>query len=376
MLRRLSQNKLLLWLGIIVLALVIVSFFGQRNELKQYAPFVSDSPSPSGTKALFTYLSEQGIKTSRWYHQADLLVQEKDSILLMIEPYFIPSEEEVAYYEEFMEKGNTILLFSNQPRDLFEINTSFSTEVDESEEFIYKDKSYRLVIDDMESLDPLDDDRILLANDLGVYGLERSYGEGRLVVVKSSNLLRNDNLLVEEHAEFVTDLLDDFYLAGFEVKFDEYIHEAKVVASYIRAYPFWFLVLVLQLFIVSALYLLYKGKRFGPIYTPREELVRFSDESIVALASWHMKAQRYQDSLRIQADYVKQLMYNNWSVPYHLSWEDCEEHLKQKWAIRAEDIEQFVRELSRVLQENRLNKNDYIKWSKRLDDLRKEVEAK
>lgn len=375
LLKRLSQKKLLIWLVIVLVSLVVASFLGSRGGLKDYPPYASNSPSPTGSKALFTYIKDQGIKTSRWYHRPEHLSEEENTLLFMIEPFFQLNEEELAHYKEMMEKGGRILLFSDNPRGLFDLDLGFTDIYDEEGDLQYGERSYSLAIDPMESIKAEEDDEALLYNQESLQAIERSYGEGSLIVVRSSSILINQNILEEEHAEFITSLFKDVYQEGYQVKFDEYIHESKTINSYVRAYPFWFLVLLIQGAILLILYLLYKGKRFGPIYRPREDYVRFSDESIVALASWHMKGKRYQDSLRIQADYVKQVLYKNWSIPYQLSWLDSEELLKKKWLRPGEDIEGFVRDLSLVLREDHLNKNEYIKWSKRLDDLRKEVEA-
>lgn len=375
MLKKLSNHKLLLWLTIIFLALIIISFIGRDHEPEQYSPYLSDSPSPTGTKALFTYLAEKDIKTGRWYHEPSLLAQEKNTLLLMVEPYFMFSENDSFHYEEFMNGGNKILLFSESPKDMFGTKTTFATQVDDRGSFQYQDRSYQLEINNAEYIQVREGEEKLLSDSIGTYAYKRKYGDGELIVVKASKLLTNGSILNEDHAEFITTLLADLYEEGYEIKFDEYIHEAKVVSSYLRAYPFWFLVFLLQGLIVTLLWLFYKGKRFGPIYRPREDYVRFSDESIVALASWHMKSKRYQDSLRIQADYMKQLLYDKWHIPYRLSWRESNSLLKAKWGRPEKDIEQFVSQLEEVLAKESLNKNEYIKWSKRLDDLRKEVEA-
>src|SRR5690606_22417663 len=97
---------------------------------------------------------------------------------------------------------------------------------------------------------------------------------------------------------------------------DEYSHQSSQLANVTEIYPKWLLVLGLQLIILTLLWLLYRGKRFGPIRTPRESYVRFSDEHITSLAAWYEKGKLYNDSLKTQADYVKMLLREKWGIPY------------------------------------------------------------
>jgi len=363
---------------VVFIVLIVFSLLGRKDQPIDYPPYLSTSPSPTGTKALYTYITESDVKTKRWYKTPSDLSKERDSILIMVEPSVIPTKEEQRDYEDFMKNGNQLILFSESFQDLFQIETGFDLSFDEDDEegFHYDGDSYQLMLNKSEYIEPIDGDIEFLTDSERAYGIKRSYGDGELILVHASSFLVNGFITEEENAEFITTFLADVYSEGDQVLFDEYIHDVDNLASYKNAYPFWFIVLLLQGVILTVLWLLYKGKRFGPIYTPREADVRFSDESITALASWHMRGKRYQDSLHIQADYIKQLLYEKWHVPYRLSWQESEAYIKRKWERDDQAIEQFIKELTIVLAEDELNKNEYVKWSKQLDDLRKEVESR
>lgn len=369
------QNKQWIYFAVIVLALILLSIFGQRRTLEEYPPFVSYSPSPTGTKALYTYLMEEGIETKQWKHPPDLLQTEKKALLIMIEPAVKLSKKDLQSYEKFIKTGNTLLLFSENPEALFNIEMDFVIEsIDEQQKFSYNHQEYRLQLNPLQEIVGAEQGERFLTLDSKTYGIKRNYGEGQLIVIKASNLLMNSKITKEEHAEFITDLLKDVYREGETILFDEYVHGRSQVKAYIKAYPAWFIVLMLQMILVTVFWLFYKGKRFGPIYTPRGEIVRFGDEAITSLASWHLQAKRYQDSLKIQADYTKQLLQEVWEIPYHFSWTESESLLKEKWKVPEKNINNFVRGLERVLKNKKIQREEYVKWSKRLDDLRKEVD--
>lgn len=375
--KRLAKNQLWIWV-ILILLFIGVSLFGSNNQPKEYPPYVSHSPSPTGTKALYTYLNEADFSVKRWKHEPHLLVNEGDhQLLLMIEPMSVPSSKQLYEYEQFMKRGNSILLFSNRPEGLFNIKTTFPTDIfseAEDEEMTYNDRDYEVNIHPFEQLVLNDDDEALLYDDLGNYAMKRDYGDGSLIVVHDANMLLNGRILEEDHAELVIAFIEDYSYETKSILFDEFVHDSQFATSFINSYPFWFLVIIFQGMIVTLVWLFYKGKRFGPIFTPREDSVRFSDEGITALASWYMRAKRYQDSLHIQADYVKHLLQEHWRIPYKSSWKDIKPLLERRWQSPPMDIDQFVDELEIVLAEQSINKGQYIQWSKTLDELRKEVE--
>lgn len=100
-----------IWLTLLLILIVISTFIIQSKQLKEYPPYVSDSPSPSGVKAFYTYLSNKDL-VKRWSHSPQRLPgNAENQILVMVEPYFIPVSEEMEAYMDFLDAGNTVLLF-------------------------------------------------------------------------------------------------------------------------------------------------------------------------------------------------------------------------------------------------------------------------
>src|SRR5690625_6672230 len=58
LLKGLSKNKIYIWLGIVVIALLMASDIGKDQRLEELTSFVSHSPSHNETKAVNTYISQ------------------------------------------------------------------------------------------------------------------------------------------------------------------------------------------------------------------------------------------------------------------------------------------------------------------------------
>ena len=217
-------------------------------------------------------------------------------------------------------------------------------------------------------------DEVLLSDDAGTIALKRPFGDGQLIVANSPGWLTNGEILTDDHLALVLALIKDEN--GQIFLFDEYIHGEKNAATVLTIYPRWFLLLMVQAGLITLLWLWYRGKRFGPIFIPREETVRFSDEGIRALAAWYIRGHRYHDSLVIQAEYVRTLLQERWRIPYQPEWQDLTIHFERKWPqISKAELASLLNGLTVVLGKEKLSKQEYLLWSKKLEEIRKEVEA-
>lgn len=354
---------------------MISSYFFLSQQPKPYPRYVSESPSPTGVKAIYTYLQKDH-KVKRWSHSPDLLAKtNQHEVLIMVEPYFMPGKEKMNAYQKFMEAGNTIILFQGNPNGMFDVKTDFvEGNGDPTKIWSRQGKKFRAEVGSQVRLQMNKKEEVLLRDQAGVIALKRSYGKGRLIVSVTSEWLVNGNLMKDDHIPLVLTVLKE----GMDgsVLFDESIHQQQESPSYLTVYPQWFLLIMLQASIIVLLWLWYKGKRFGPIFVLREETVRFSDEGLRALAAWHIRGRRYHDSLLIQEDYVKQLIQERWGIPYKNDWQDLSGHLERKLTrTSAAEIQGFIQGLNNVLEKDKMSKQEYLLWSRKLDQLRKEVEA-
>ncbi|UOE96171.1 DUF4350 domain-containing protein [Alkalihalobacillus sp. LMS39] len=367
------------WLWISVLLLLFLLFgsliSSKQQQLIEYPRYVSESSSPTGVKAWFTYLQKEEIQVERWTHLPSYLPKnDEHQVLFMIEPFFIPTSTEMQDYINFMEEGNTIILFHENPRGMFDLQVEYvdsGFRLDQTITSVHGNQYEGNVWSNVRLL-PKEEDQMLFHDDFGVVALKRLYGEGSLLVLNTPQWVTNEHILTQQHLSLLFSFLQlDEYTA---VLFDEYIHGAHKETIW-TVYPTWFLLLLAQGAVITLMWLWYKGKRFGPIVTRREEYVRFSDEGIRALAAWYHRGQLYREALVISADYVKVKMQERWGLPYSKAWVDCNNTLEKKWnGLSKDEIHSFTSRIQDVLRKENISKQEFLFWTKKIEQLRKEVE--
>ncbi|WP_066398723.1 DUF4350 domain-containing protein [Neobacillus mesonae] len=366
-----------IWLAVLLVVFSIISYFSFSPQPKLYPSFVSDSPSPTGLKGFYTYLSKE-MKAKRWNHSPEFLPKDQEKQLLIIaEPFNVPKSKQMQQYIDFIKAGNTILLLQNNPKGMFDVNIQ-PAETDESKNqtikvYDHNKQAYKAKVNSFFRLEPHPDDAVLLYDSAGPVALQQTIGKGQLIIAVAPEWLTNKNILQHDHLPLVLHLLNETGVKS--ILFDEYLHGAESATSAWMVYPKWFILVLLQGMILTILWLWLQGKRFGPIFLPREATVRFSDEGIRALAAWYIRGRRYHDSLVIQADFVKLLLQERWQVPYSLEWKDASGFLERKWhGIKPAEIRSFLHGLTMVLEKEKISKQEYLHWSGRLNRLQKEVE--
>ncbi|WHY75331.1 DUF4350 domain-containing protein [Neobacillus sp. WH10] len=374
-----SQSKVRTWIWLIVLLILFltISYFSFSPKPQVYPSYVTDSPSPTGVKAFYTYLKKEK-EAKSWNHAPEMLPNGKgNQLLVMVEPSFYPEKDVMEDYVNFMKDGNTILLLQTNPKGMFDVNTEFTEQKaspnDKKEDvFDQSDATYRAEISSPIRLQTMKEDVVLLSDHKEAIALKRTYGKGHLIVAIAPEWMTNENLLKNDHLPLLLYLLNEGKAQTF--LFDEYIHGGENASTIWNVYPMWFLLLVLQGILIMVLWLWFKGKRFGPIFFPREESVRFSDEGIQAIAAWYLRGKRYHDSLLIQADYVKLLLQERWQIPYSREWQDLSSYIEKKWIqMPARDINSFLNGLVTILEKEKISKQEYLLWSRKLEQIRKEV---
>ncbi|MEH7075959.1 DUF4350 domain-containing protein [Neobacillus drentensis] len=368
-------SNLRTWIGLVILLglFLIFSYFSTSPKPQFYPNYVTESPAPSGVKAFYTYVNEE--KNGKlWRHSPDLLsATTEHQLLIMVEPSFTLEKQEMKAYIKYMKAGHTILLLQKNPQGMFDIKTRGTDTTESSKVRSQTGNTYRAQIKSTVRLQSRKGDEILLSDQAGPIAVKQLYGKGQLIIGVAPEWITNDSLLKKDHLPLLLYLVNQ-EKAG-SILFDEYIHDRENGSSVWQVYPMWFLLLVIQATLLMILWLWMKGKRFGPIFVPREEFVRFSDEGVQALAAWYLRGKRYHDSIIIQADYVKMLLQERWQVPYHREWQDLSSYLEKKWTgLPANEINSFLSGLVNILEKEKITQQEYLIWSKKLEHLRREIE--
>lgn len=372
-----TNIKAWVWLATLLSLFIIIGVFLSPEKPKEYPAYVSESPSPSGIKALYTYLENEGASIQRWSFSPDRLpAAESDRLLIMIEPFSIPEQEEMEAYENFMKAGNTILLLKDNPKGMFDTKTVLIGEgLDNPLIRDQKGNTYQTDLLSGVRLETSDEDTVLLDDREGTIAYSSPIGKGQLIVSTSPGWVMNGNILDSDHLQLVLTLLESGGAERKTILVDEYLHGGESEASLTSLYPQWLLLFILQLLILTVLWLWMRGKRFGGTLTPREETVRFSDERIKALSAWYLKGRQYKESLVIQADYVRVLFQERWGIPTSKEWSELNEPLERRFTtVSKKEIDSVLSGIRAVLEKEHISKQEFVQWSKKIELFRKEVE--
>ncbi|MHB8126109.1 MAG: DUF4350 domain-containing protein [Desulfitobacteriaceae bacterium] len=377
------NHKTWTWLGILLgLSLFIgLGIILAPQNPTQYPAYLTESPSPTGVKAFYTLLDKNFAQLEIWKKPAgSLLPSASGQLMIIVEPstHFGPTE--TAYWTKWLKAGNRLLLVAHYPQGIFSgkfaptttptgKNTTPIESLTGSEEW---NGTYQAVLETDVRLVPEPKDRILLNDQLGVVALSRVYGQGELMVLLAPEWMTNGMILQQDHFKLVF----PFILRADPkvIWFNDYVHGNSNLPTVLRVYPEWFLVLLAQVSVTCLLWLWYKGKRFGSIQTPREEVVRFGDERIRAIAAWYERGRFYKESLLIQDNFLRQTVQERWGILANLEEQEFIEtailrmppELQKQWL-------QNWRELKEGFS-NKISHQAFLKWSKLLDDMQKEVE--
>ncbi|WP_257474996.1 DUF4350 domain-containing protein [Bacillus sp. MCCB 382] len=372
-----STVKAWMWLLGILGLFIGIGVIVSPEKLKEYPAYVSESPSPTGLKALYTYLDDEGESVRRWTLSPDRLNKKgTGQLLIMAGPFTIPDQQEMDEYEDFMRSGNTILLLMDNPKGMFGTKAVPGGEGIGSS--VIRDGDGHTYQAEMLSdvrLEEADGDTVLLDDVSGTIAYKSEVGEGQLIVSTTPAWMTNGNILKKDHLSMILLLLKNGEASDGPILIDEYLHGGESGATLTTLYPAWLLLLLLQLAIFILLTLWMQGKRFGSILVPREEMVRFSDERIKALSAWYLKGKQYKVSLLIQSDYIRLLFQERWGIPTSKEWSELKGPLERRLpAVSGKEIDAFLTGMKGLLNRERISKQEYVLWSKKIEIFRKEVE--
>lgn len=377
MIASIFKNKTWLLAILFFIILIVLSFFSADNTPKEYEPYLVESPSPTGTKALYTYLEQSG----QPIEQTDKLPSAENSreTRLLLNPPVFSDREVNNHYTQYVENGNHLIIGKKNPDGLFDIQTEYVPETmlgeEETTEIITASESYQVFLETPFRLVEKEGDNVLLEDEYGVIGLERAVGTGSYTVFLEPDWLTNEHITEYDHLPVLFGFLP--FEAADPIIFDEFsVAMTGGVASAFELYPGWAYVILIEGLLITILLLWHQGKRFGRVQPVREENIRYSDERIKAIANWHLKGKNYKESLHNQLLYLQDTLRERYGIPYHLSWSDrLAKARKRLTSLSEEDWKAFQEDLETILNKQSVNKQEYLHWSKLIDKIRKEVES-
>lgn len=316
------------------LALCIFLFIGLglaliRPGVTDYAPYLSFSPDTDGVKGLRLLLEEQGAEVGEWRLPPERLPQGNGQLLVTVEPYGVTAES-AKQWREWAALGNDVLIFGSYPGWLEEWEPVYIdpetadgwviARLDGGAEERYEaEAASELRLERAES-GPLPDalsrdPEVILRDNAGILAVRQTVGAGSLTLSLTADWLMNGRVLEKSHFELTWRLLGGESLRGRTVYFDEYHHGYSVSPGLSQVYPMWLLAGLAQAALGVIAWIWWKGKRFGPAYTPRAFTVRRGDETLLAVAGWYRRGRLAFESLDYSVQHLIKTLQLRGGVP-------------------------------------------------------------
>ncbi len=184
--------------------------------------------------------------------------------------------------------------------------------------------------------------RVLFEDEHGVLASRIEEGSGSITVVLTPNWMQNGTIDQESHFELIWPL---FAKSWDAVWVDETHHGFGTKPGLLAVYPAWLVLASVQLGLALLLWLWLRGKRFGPVHTPRAWTVRRGDEGVHAVAAWYERLGYQHEALAHQQLFLRQLLHQRWGLSPSAS------ALQAAEAARGRMSEAQAAQLARLLDE-------------------------
>jgi hypothetical protein len=300
-----------------------------------YPPYVSFSPQPAGIKAIATLLGEKRNGVKEWRQPWRFLPPGSGQALIAVEPRQVTDSEREEILR-WVESGNDLIVFEREPAGWEDAHLSASEAGEAGHEGkerpIHGSSAGQgrtgLVQTDMR-LDKTPDMEPLLADDLGIIAGRTKVGAGTVTLFLVPEWLTNEQVMSHSHFELIWPHLQGDWSVTW---LDEYHHGYRQQPGILAIYPGWLVAALAQLGVVLLLWLWWKGKRFGPVYTLREWTVRRGDETLLAVASWYERRRLALDALNIREAYLRQMMQDRWGLHTRASSHEIAAAARARWS--------------------------------------------
>lgn len=360
-----------------IILFFIIGFILVQPEAQKYNPYLSFSPDLDGTKAFTMLLDEQGYATKEWRQSWRFLPTQTGQVLIVIQPYYLYETEQEAIID-WLHQGNELIIVDYEPRGWPGIDNDYvgSKGVQRGIHSVYFDGA-RPMAGDIQSSYRLrtmaDDYEVIIEDAHGPIAVSRPIGDGRLTIAITPNWLTNNEVLEHNHFELMWPLFKDQDWEA--VWIDEYHHGYQSRPGLFAVYPDWLIVAGAQLTIVLLLWLWWKGKRFGPIYTLREWIVRRGDETLLAIASWYERKRLNRESFHHQMMYVRQLINERWGIPHNATHNEVIHRAKQHWEPKhVEALHDLLNKHEHIKRDVSYKTKQLVKDSQRVNEIIKQLE--
>ncbi|MED4750018.1 DUF4350 domain-containing protein [Brevibacillus choshinensis] len=363
-------------IALAILLLLACGWLLVKPQGPDFPPYVSVSAEHDGLKGLTTLLDEKGSRVKEWKQPMRVLPTGQGQALVMVEPQALSANEQTELLE-WVKQGNDVILFAENA-DAW-VGVPFSTFKME-EENVQERNVQGPMLDQGRSgiartpyrLHHAPSLEALLYDDLGILAGRTQVDEGSVTLFLVPEWLTNEGILQHNHFEAIW----PYFQKGWSVLWmDEYHHGLQEKPGWLAVYPGWLIVGCGQLALSLLIWVWWKGKRFGPVYTLREWTVRRGDETLLAIASWYERRHLALDALLHRETFLRQLLFDHWGVHRRADRAEIVRLAKTKWSVTDVDkIDRLLERIERAKTEKRYTSKRLLEDSILIDDITKRLE--
>ncbi|WJH35055.1 DUF4350 domain-containing protein [Paenibacillus sp. CC-CFT747] len=331
---------------------MLLGFWVVQPATRNLPAYLSFSADADGIKAWRELLQERGPQVKEWRLGWDRLPEGTGHLLVAVQPAGVTKEEKERLLR-WVERGNGFLLFHRSPDgwSTWSVAKVAASGISRSAPGELRrvtgpgvpagtDAEAR--VETADRLLPAREAEVLLSDEAGVLASRQPAGRGSLTVVLAPEWLTNGQIAKESHFDLVWPLMAGGWST---VLVDEAHHGYRTKPGLLAVYPAWLVLAGLQLAAALLLWLWLRGKRFGPVYTPREWTVRRSDETLLAAAGWYERLGSRAEALGHQQRFLRQLLDERWGLRPGATPQEAAEAARLRWS------EPEAERLARLLQE-------------------------
>ncbi|CAM5787672.1 MULTISPECIES: DUF4350 domain-containing protein [Brevibacillus] len=371
-----NAAKSRLVLGAAILLFLVAGIMLLKPSSQSYSAYVSFSPNPNGTKAVMELLGQKREAIKEWRKPTGFLPEGTSQAMLLVEPYSLQEEEQEELLQ-WVEKGNDLLIFQREPEGWEDADLSVSlvggyeSEQRRVESSLLNNPGFGQA-DTEWRIDPADGMEPLLSDQEGILAGRSRVGEGTVSLFLVPEWLTNGKIMEHNHFELIWP-----YLQGDWSVFwiDEYHHGYQQRPGILAIYPDWLIASLAQLAIALLLFIWWKGKRFGPVYTLREWTVRRGDETLLAISSWYERRRLAKDALQIREAYLRQLLADRWGLHKGTTDYEIVRVAESHWtAQEAGKLSHALARLDDAKKDRHYTAKRLVADSRLLDDVTKRLE--
>ncbi|MGG1661519.1 DUF4350 domain-containing protein [Brevibacillus sp. NRS-1366] len=361
---------------IAILFLLVLGWFILRPSSMHYPPYLAASAQPDGIKAVLLLLEEKGKSVKEWRQPMRFLPGQEGQALLAVEPNHMTIDEQEEI-RNWVERGNHLILFEKSPIEWEELpfTTHFTEEKNSKERNMrgpLLGEGYSGRADSLVRLNEAQSMEALLYDDQGILAGRTSVGKGSITLFLVPEWMTNSQIERHSHFEAIWPyLLGDWPL----IWVDEYHHGLQQKPGFFAIYPGWLIVICTQLAIVLLLWVWWRGKRFGPVYTLREWTVRRGDETLLAVSSWYEQRSLAQDAFLHREAYLRQLIHDRWGLHQRADRSELIRVAKTKWTdSEVSKLASLLERLEQAKSGERYTKKKLLVDSLLMDEMSKRLE--